>query len=68
MDIRNILAGLLFALTLCASEAWSQAYPTKPVRIIAPFAPGGGTDLIARMTAQKLTQSLGQQVIVDNRL
>jgi tripartite-type tricarboxylate transporter receptor subunit TctC len=50
-----------------AGLALSQAYPAKPIRIIAPFAPGGGTDFIARVAAQKLTEVLGQQVIVDNR-
>ncbi|MBI3937682.1 MAG: tripartite tricarboxylate transporter substrate binding protein [Betaproteobacteria bacterium] len=52
---------------LVAGAAWGQAYPVKSIRIIAPFAPGGGTDLIARIAAQKLTESLGQQVIVENR-
>jgi tripartite-type tricarboxylate transporter receptor subunit TctC len=47
--------------------AWAQNYPTKSVRIIAPFAPGGGTDFIARVAAQKLTEAMGQQFIVDNR-
>lgn len=50
-----------------AAESAAAAYPAKPIRIIVPFAAGGGTDLIARMTAQKLTESWGQQVIVDNR-
>ena len=50
-----------------ATVAAAQNYPTKSVRIIAPFAPGGGTDFIARVAAQKLTETLGQQVIVDNR-
>ena len=50
-----------------AGNALSQAYPSKPIRIVAPFAPGGGTDLIARVAAQKMTEALGQQTVVDNR-
>jgi tripartite-type tricarboxylate transporter receptor subunit TctC len=50
-----------------AAEAAAAAYPSKPIRIIVPFAAGGGTDLIARITAQKLTDAWGQQVVVDNR-
>lgn len=47
--------------------SWSQEYPVKTVRIVAPFPPGGGTDIIARMLAQKLSDALGVQFIVDNR-
>jgi tripartite-type tricarboxylate transporter receptor subunit TctC len=62
---RSITAALL-GLLLCAAAA-AQNYPVKPVRIIIGFPPGGATDIAARAVAQKLTESFGQQVIVDNR-
>jgi tripartite-type tricarboxylate transporter receptor subunit TctC len=52
---------------LAAGLASAQQYPTKPVHIIVPFAPGGGSDFIGRFIAQKLSERLGQQFIVDNR-
>jgi len=56
------------ALVLGVSCAFAQeAYPTKPVRFIAPFPPGGTTDVLSRILAQKLTDTLGRQVLVDNR-
>jgi tripartite-type tricarboxylate transporter receptor subunit TctC len=57
------------AALLCGANphAWSQAYPTKPIRMIAPFPPGGGTDLLARIIAVPVSESFGQTVIVDNR-
>jgi tripartite-type tricarboxylate transporter receptor subunit TctC len=62
------LACALAAQPLAAAQPDSaQGYPTKPVRFIAPFVPGAGTDTTARTIAQKLTDAWGQQVIVDNR-
>src|SRR5688572_2515149 len=58
-------AGILALTLACGAQA--QTYPAKPVRMVLPFAPGGGTDLVGRMLAQKLAAPLGQQVIVDNR-
>ena len=49
------------------STGSGQAYPTKPIRLIVPFPPGGSTDILARSVAQKLTEAWGQQVIIDNR-
>src|SRR3954470_1005401 len=60
--------GSLVALFLgLASLAHAQSYPNKPIRFIVPFAPGGGSDFIARFMAQKLSAGLGQQVIVENK-
>ena len=59
------LLGLVLAFCACAAVA--QNYPTKQVRIVVPFAPGGGTDVAARVLAQKLTERVGQSFIVDNR-
>jgi tripartite-type tricarboxylate transporter receptor subunit TctC len=50
-----------------ASGVSAQSFPTKPIRFIVPFPPGGGTDLVVRTIGQKMTESLGQQVLADNR-
>ena len=55
-------------MALCgAAAAHGQAFPTRPVRIVIPFAPGGGTDNLTRIMAPKLTELLGQQILIDNR-
>ena len=63
------LTALAFAAMLAsaAAAADAQTYPARPLRIVVGFPPGGGIDLVARILAPKLTESLGQQVIVDNR-
>lgn len=52
---------------LCAGVAWSQAYPTKPVRVIVPFPPGGANDIIARIVMPKLSEQMGQTFVIENR-
>ena len=60
-------AAIALAGALAALPAHAQQYPSKVVRVIVPFAPGGGSDLTARQFSQKLTEYLGQQFVVDNR-
>ena len=63
-----VRAGLLLAaLPLLAAFAHAQDYPTRPVRWISPWPPGGANDVFSRAIAQELTKSLGQPVVVENR-
>ena len=66
---RRIALGTLAAaaLGLAAPATWAQAYPSKPIKIIVPFPAGGTTDIAARLVAQKMSESMGQPVTVENR-
>jgi tripartite-type tricarboxylate transporter receptor subunit TctC len=59
-----MLAGLAFA---AGSQAWSQSYPTRPIRLIVPFPPGGNVDVFARVLYRQVEQELGQSFVIDNR-
>lgn len=61
------IAGAALAVALFAAAAQPQEYPAKPIRVVVPFPPGGGTDLMARTVVQRLGESLGATVIIDNR-
>ncbi len=67
--IRNLITAVLGAMLGCYGFAFAQEtkYPTKPIRMIVGYAPGGGSDIMARLIAPQITEALGQQVIVENR-
>ncbi|ABE43644.1 Bug family tripartite tricarboxylate transporter substrate binding protein [Polaromonas sp. JS666] len=62
---RSLLLGSLLAVSL--SAAWAQTYPTKPVKLIVPFAPGGFTDVVARILGLRLSTAMGQQFVIENK-
>ena len=61
----RVIAGGVLAALSCVATA--QNFPTKPVRIVVPFPPGGGVDIVARVVGPRLAAQYGQQVIVENR-
>src|SRR4051812_14718633 len=65
----KFLQGLVIAFggAVAWAGACAQGYPTKPIRIIVPYAPGGGVDIVARALGQELTRRLGQQIVIENK-
>src|SRR5678815_4183365 len=63
MNMKKTLA----LLALAATSAFAQTYPTKPIRLVVPFSPGGASDLTARTVAQKMSEQMGQTIVVDNK-
>ena len=65
--LRMLVVGALLMLPMQYASATEAAYPLRPIRLIVPFVAGGGTDLLARLVSARLSERLGQQVVVDNR-
>ena len=63
----GLLVGVALVAMALVGQTSAQGYPTRPIRLLVPFTPGGGTDLLARIVAQKMSESLGQPIVVDNR-
>ena len=67
MGMKTLIVILMAATSMLPMPGHAQSYPTKPIRLIVPFPPGGGNDIMARTVGQKLTEATGQQVVIDNR-
>ena len=63
----RIAAVLVLSCLIASATAAEQSYPSRPIRLIVPFSPGGGSDFVGRLVGQKLTEQMGQTVVVDNR-
>ena len=67
MQRRTLITVAAATLLSATGGAWAEGYPTKPVKLVVPFAPGGTTDIVARIVAEKISGPLGQTLIVENR-
>ena len=67
MYSRGAVAIVIASVTWLAGPAIAETYPTRPIRLIVPYAPGGSTDVVGRMVGQRLSEAVGQAVVVENR-
>jgi tripartite-type tricarboxylate transporter receptor subunit TctC len=67
MQMKLILTSLFAALSMLSSAAFAQDYPNRPIKLIVPFPPAGGTDNVARLFVQEVSQRLGQTIVIENR-
>ena len=67
-NLRGLMvAGLALAAAALALPAAAQSYPSKAIRLVSPFPPGGSVDVVGRLLAAKVSEGIGQQMVVDNR-
>src|SRR3954466_14014993 len=67
MSAIRFLGACVGLIVVACTAAWPQAYPSKPVRVVIVFPPGGGTDIVGRIVFQKVGEQLNQQFVIDNR-
>ncbi|MEO7939610.1 MAG: tripartite tricarboxylate transporter substrate binding protein [Burkholderiaceae bacterium] len=65
--MNGLSSRIFMALVLCVSSVWAQEFPNKPIRIVVPYSPGGGTDAVARLMGERLSVAFKQSVIVENK-